>query len=124
MIERSRAFPMIVAGAALLGACEQLGQATGTAAPPPPTPTCPVQIANDSSVPVHGVFISNARPDWGPDRLAGVLPPSRAQNFLPLAAGLYDFRIAWANGRTVELRQVDACQVRRISVTNSGLVAR
>jgi hypothetical protein len=80
-----------------------------------------VTIVNGTSVVVSRLHASNiSRKNWGQDILGkGVLRPGKA--FLAniddgTGACLFDFRAVLANGRAVEQRRVNVCQIRSWTV--------
>jgi hypothetical protein len=83
-------------------------------------------IVNATDTPVREIYIdSSALPAYTVDRLgANVLAPGQAFNVTPSEGGLYDIKVVMMNNQSAELRQVNVCQVSRVTVTPSGLQAQ
>lgn len=81
---------------------------------------------NQSSFTVRELYFDASRnPNWTRDELgSGVLPSGQSRRFAAAYAGNYDFRAVLANGRAVELRRVNICQITTVTLTDSGLSAR
>lgn len=66
-------------------------------------------------------FSPSSERRWGVDQLGSdVLPPGRTMRYTAADPVNYDFRIVWQNGDTVELRDLNICQVSRIIATRNG----
>ncbi len=81
---------------------------------------------NQSSVTVMEFYFDSSRnPRWTRDELgSGVLPAGQSRRFSAAYSGNYDFRAVLQNGRAVELRQVNICQITDVTLTNNGMTAR
>ena len=84
------------------------------------------QIVNATDTPVREIYIdSSALPAYTVDRLgANVLAPGQVFNVTPSEGGLYDIKIVMMNDQEAELRQVNVCQISRVTVTPNGLQAQ
>ncbi|HEV7458864.1 MAG TPA: hypothetical protein VGN96_18980 [Roseococcus sp.] len=92
-----------------------------------PAPGCDTRfrIANQSGLTVRELYFSpSAVSGWGADQLGrSMLPPGRFVNYRAANAARYDFRVVWVNGRAAELRGVNICAARQVTIRNSGLSA-
>jgi hypothetical protein len=84
------------------------------------------QIVNATDTAAREIYIdSSALPAYTVDRLGNnVLGPGQVFNVTPSEGGLYDIKVVMANDAAAELRQVNVCQVSRITITPSGLQAQ
>lgn len=70
-------------------------------------------------------FDSSSNPNWTRDELgSGVLPSGQARRFAAAHTGNYDFKAVLANGRSVELRQVNICVISVVTLTDRGMTAQ
>lgn len=92
-----------------------------------PAPGCDTRfrIANQSGLTVRELYFSpTAVNAWGRDQLgSSMLPPGRFVNYQANNATRYDFRVIWVNGRAAELRGVNVCAARQVTIRNAGLSA-
>jgi hypothetical protein len=92
-----------------------------------PAPGCDTRfrVANQSGVTVRELYFSpSAVSGWGADQLGtSMLPPGRFVNYRANNAARYDFRVVWVNGRAAELRGVNICAARQVTIRNGGLSA-
>lgn len=81
---------------------------------------------NRSSVTVMEFYFDSSRnPRWTRDELGtGVLPAGQSRRFTAAFSGNYDFRAVLANGRAVELRQINICVITDVTLTDGGMTAR
>src|SRR5215510_14392085 len=77
------------------------------------------QIVNATDTLVAELHISSSgEAAWGPDLLgSGVLAPGQGAEVTPPAGGMYDMRVVMANSQQAELRQLNVCQISRVTVT-------
>jgi hypothetical protein len=84
------------------------------------------QVVNGTDTPVAEVHVSSSgEAAWGPDLLgSGVLAPGQSGVVTPPEAGMYDLRVVMANSQQAELRQLNVCQISRVTITPNGLQAQ
>ena len=72
------------------------------------------RINNRSGVTIHEVYVSSAaRTDWGSDRLGqNVLQSGQSLTLrLPMGECVNDIRLVFVNGRNLERRNVNTCNI-------------
>lgn len=79
-------------------------------------------LVNQSQVTINEFYFSRSSDsDWGNDRFGpNVLPGGRQVNMDTNAPGRHDFKVVAANGQSLELRNVDICQVSRLIINPAG----
>ena len=115
-----------LASATLLGACvQQPNYVRPVVVAPPRGCDTSMRVVNESNAVVHRLYFSHSSlGSWGNDQLgASVLYPGRAVSYRLTNPGEYDFRVVWNNGRATEIRRINVCVARQITVTNRGLSA-
>lgn len=101
----------------LLAACAR-GNAPAGCAP------AAARLENISGQAVEQLYLSQAGPPWGADLVARDPLPSGTG--LPLqfeGRGPYALRVVWVNGQAAELRGIDGCTTRHITIRDGGLRA-
>ena len=83
------------------------------------------QVENASRLTVEQFYLARAgEAGWGADLLGPGGLPSRAS--LPIrfaGTGQYRLRVVWVNGQAMEMRGVDGCLARRITILDGGMRA-
>jgi hypothetical protein len=83
-------------------------------------------LENASSLAVEQLYLAPAAGQaWGTD-LLGQAPALPASGRMPVALdgpGPWRLRLVWVNGRATELRSVDGCTTRRITIRDDILIA-
>jgi hypothetical protein len=84
------------------------------------------QIVNGTDTPAREIYIdSSSLPAYTVDRLgSNVLGPGQVFNVTPSEGGLYDIKVVMMNNQQAELRQVNVCQISRVTITPNGLQAQ
>ena len=83
-------------------------------------------VENASSLAVEQLYLAPAAGQgWGTD-LLGQAPALAAAGRMPLALdgpGPWRLRLVWVNGQAIELRGIDGCTTRRITIRDGMAVA-
>jgi hypothetical protein len=78
-----------------------------------------VYIINKAPVPVVSLFISpDVSPEWGKDRLPGLLPYGSAR-YIPFVAGTvcrFDIKVLFALAAPMEFDNVDLCATKTLKL--------
>jgi hypothetical protein len=84
-----------------------------------------IRVVNRSNAVVNELYFNPTRlSNWGPDRLgANVLASGASSNYRPSPGGNYDFKAVFANGREVERRNVNLCEVSTVTISGNGISA-
>jgi hypothetical protein len=84
---------------------------------------CPAVLVNASQLPVEQFYLARAGAEgWGTDLVAAAeLAPGATLPVRFEGEGRYGLRAVWANGRAVEMQNIEGCRVARITVRDDAL---
>ncbi|RAI60925.1 hypothetical protein [Roseicella frigidaeris] len=86
---------------------------------------CAVRLANASSLPVEQVYVAPmGAPGWGPDQLApATLAPGAGMPLRFAGRGRFGLRAVWTDGRAIEMHDVEACAISRVTLRDGAMQA-
>ena len=85
----------------------------------------PLAVVNLAAVAVEQIFLGSGAPDgWEANLLGTAGLPGGASTIVTVpGSGAQAVRAVWSTGQAVELRGIDACRIRRVTVLDAALRA-
>jgi hypothetical protein len=86
---------------------------------------CTARLANASSQPIEQFYLAPmGAPGWGPDQLApATLAPGASLPVRFTGEGRFGLRVVWADGRAIEMHDLAACRIARVTVRDGAMQA-
>ena len=86
---------------------------------------CTARLANASSQPIEQFYLAPmGAPGWGPDQLApATLAPGASLPVRFTGAGRFGLRVVWTDGRAIEMHDIEACRISRVTVSDGAMQA-
>lgn len=86
---------------------------------------CTARLANASSQPIEQFYLAPmGAPGWGPDQLApATLAPGASLPVRFTGEGRFGLRVVWTDGRAIEMHDLAACRISRVTVSDGAMQA-